>query len=225
MVQKNNTKMNTPEFTRILIIEDFSLVRAAIKAILRQHKKFVIIGEASTGKDGVEMAKKLKPDVILLDIELPDISGMMVVKRISQTAAKVIALTSQVDELYLNQLLKLGISGYLTKMCSPAELVEAIANAVSQKNKQPYLPLQVAEQISTAYLNNQDVSPLTLLSQRELEILIMICHGQKTAIMAERLFLSPKTINKHHQNILKKLNVRNDMELAKLALKHGLIKL
>ena len=135
-----------------------------------------------------------------------------------------IALTSQTDDVYLNQLLKLGISGYLTKNCSPAELVDAITSS-NGKSKQPYITLQVAEQISSAFLSNQEPSPLNLLSQRELEILIMVCHGQKTATIAERLYLSPKTINKHHQNLLKKLKVRNDMELAKLALRHGLIKL
>lgn len=219
----NKPKSTSTQAVHILIIEDHALVRAAVKAILRQQKKFIVIGEAANGKDGIELAKKLKPDVILLDIELPDISGMQVAKRILQYApTKIIALTSQTEDVYLNQLSKLGIAGYLTKNCSPNELLEAIKNI---KENQPYITPQVAEKISLAFLNPSQSSPLISLSQRELEIVIMICHGEKTSHIAEKLFLSPKTINKHRQNLLKKLNVRNDVELAKLALQHGLIKL
>src|SRR3989338_10340866 len=205
--------------TRILIIEDYILVREAIKAILRQQPGFEVIGESDNGKDGIDLAKKLKPDIILLDIDLPDISGMQVAKRILQhIPTKIIALTSQTDDLYLTQLSKLGVSGYLTKNCAPNELLEAITNI---KENLPYITPEVAEQVSLALLSPTQSSPLLNLSQRELEIVIMICHGEKTIHIAEKLFLSPKTINKHRQNLFKKLNVRNDVELAKLALQHG----
>lgn len=222
MSDKNGSNPSLQANVRILIIEDHTLVRAAVKAILRQHGAFIVIGETANGKDGIDLAKKLKPDVILLDIELPDISGMQVAKRILQASqTKIIALTSRTDEVYLNQLAKLGVNNYLTKNCTPHELLEAISNS---KKNQPYITPQVAEQISMSYLRPQ-TTPLTNLSQRELEIFIMICHGEKTAHIAEKLFLSPKTINKHRQSLLKKLGVRNDVELARLALQFGLIKL
>jgi two-component system invasion response regulator UvrY len=208
--------------TRILIIEDYILVREAIKAILRQQPGFEVVGESDNGKDGIDVAKKLKPDVILLDIELPDISGMQVAKRILQSVnTRIIALTSQIDEVYLNQLSKLGVMSYLTKDCSPAELLDAITS----NQNEPYMTSQVAEQISLSYLNQLQNQPLLSLSQRELEILIMICHGEKTADIAKKLFLSPKTISKHRLNFLKKLGVKNDIELAKLVLQSGLMKL
>jgi DNA-binding NarL/FixJ family response regulator len=218
---KNNLTLQEHTF-RTLIIEDHALVRSAVKAILKEYPEFIIIGEAANGKDGIDMARKLKPDIILLDIELPDISGLQVAKRILQAiSVKIIALTSQMDEVYLSQLTKLGVAGYLTKTCSPQELVEAMR---SVQSKLPYIPLQVAEHISTSFLTQPKKSPLMVLTQRELEILMMICHGEKTAHIAAKLFLSPKTINKHRQNILKKLGVKNEIELAKLALSLGLLK-
>jgi two-component system invasion response regulator UvrY len=223
MIGQNNSNTPFPLTYRILIIEDHALVRAAIRAILRQHPEMIIVSEAANGKDGIDTAKKLKPDVVLLDIELPDISGMQVAKKIMQSIpTKIIALTSQTDTVYLKQLSNLGVHGYLTKNCSPQELLEAIR---SIQKPQPYLGLRVAEEISTTFLNQPSRSPFVALSQRELEILIMICHGEKTSIIAEKLFLSPKTINKHRQAFFKKLNVKNDIELAKLALQHGLIRL
>ena len=210
------------EIVRILIIEDHSLVREAIKAILCQRAGFLVVGETETGKDGISLAKKLKPDVVLLDIELPDISGMQVARRILQSIeVKIIALTSQSDEVYLNQLSKLGVDSYLTKECKPWELLEAITGAV---DNQPYLTQEVAEQISMSYLNQMQNVPLMSLSQRELEIFIMISHGEKTAEIAKKLFLSPKTVNKHRLSLLKKLGAKNDIALAKLALQYGIIK-
>jgi DNA-binding NarL/FixJ family response regulator len=207
---------------RILIIEDHSLVREAIKAILFQKPEFLVVGEAETGKEGINAVKKLKPDVVLLDIELPDISGMQVARRIMQSmSVKIIALTSQSDEVYLNQLSKLGVDSYLTKECKPAELLEAIVGTI---DNQPYLTQEVAEQISFSYLNQMKNSPLMSLSQRELEIFIMISHGEKTAEIAKKLFLSPKTVNKHRLSLLKKLGAKNDIALAKLALHYGIIK-
>lgn len=222
MAEKVVDRSAASPVVHILIIEDHSLVRAAIKAILQQKPEFVVVGEAENGKDGIQLAKSLKPDIVLLDIELPDISGMQVARRIVQSIdVKIIALTSQSDEVYLNQLSRLGVESYLTKECQPWELLEAIMGALAN---QPYLTQEVAEHISMNYLNQMQNAPLMSLSQRELEIFIMIAHGTKTADIAKKLFLSPKTVNKHRLSLLKKLNAKNDIALAKLALQYGIIK-
>lgn len=206
---------------QVLIIDDHSLVRSAIKTLLNQYPQFRVVAEAGCGLEALQLAKKWRPDIILLDIELPDLSGVEVAKRLLQLHPfRIIALTSHSDSFYIGQLLRMGVSGYFSKNCQPAELIQALIG----KDSTPYIDQQMLEHISQNLLDKApSQSPFEGLSQRELEVLLMLCQGKKPLEIAKHLFLSPKTVNTHRQKLFRKMHVKNNIELAQLAFQHKLI--
>lgn len=207
---------------KIMLVDDHDLVRIAIRSLLSHQPQLVIVAEASCGLEAVQLAKLHLPDIILLDIELPDLSGVEVAKRLLRIKPfRIIALTSHTDSFYIGQLLRIGVQGYLSKNCQHQELLQAL---LENKGPMPYLDQQMVEEITqNLFEQPSQASLFEDLSQRELEILLMLCHGEKTAHISKKLFLSPKTINLHRQKLFKKLNVSSTLELAKLAFEHKLI--
>lgn len=207
---------------KILIVDDHALVRIALKTLLAQHPQLVVVAEATCGLEALQLAKQHSPDIILLDIELPDLSGVEIAKRLLHLHAfRIIALTSHTDSFYIGQLLRLGIDGYLSKNCQPDELLTALLHA---PQKMPVLDQQMIEDMAQQWLKETPpTSPFESLTQRELEILLMLCHGEKMATIAKRLFLSPKTIQMHRQKLLKKMHVNTTLELVQLAFQHNLV--
>ena len=186
---------------KLLLIDDHALARTAIKALLSPYPEFKVVAEASSGLEAIQLAKQHLPDIILLDIELPDLSGVEVAKRLLQISPfRIIILTSHTDNFYIGPLLRLGIQGYLSKNCQREELTQALK---ATKNQAPFIDLQMTEHFSQQLFEPVS-SPFENLSQRELEILLMLCHGEKMTLIAKQLFLSPKTISMHRQNIFKK---------------------
>lgn len=211
-----------PTTQKIMIIDDHDLVRIAIKALLSQHPQLVMVAEASCGLEAIQLAKIHLPDVILLDIELPDLSGVEVAKRLLHIKPfRIIALTSHTDSFYIGQLLRLGVSGYLSKNCQHQELLQAL---LDHKESMPYIDQKMLLDISQNLLDPLgQASPFEDLSQRELEILLLLCHGEKPTQIGQKLFLSPKTILQHRQKLFKKMRVTSTAELAKLAFEYNLI--
>ena len=207
---------------KVLLVDDHELVRFGIKRLLQDAKGIKVVGEAATGEDAVLLAKDLIPDVVLMDVQMPGIGGLMATRKLLQhnPDIKVLALTVHDDEPYPSRFLQIGAAGYITKGCKADEMIRAIRLVHSG---QRYLSPEIAQQLALKRFGKDDQSPLDILSERELQIMIMIIGGQKVPDISEKLHLSSKTVNSYRYRIFEKLNVDNDVELTLLAMRLGLV--
>ena len=207
----------------VMIVDDHDLVRLGIQRLLKDVRGIEIIAEAHTGEDAVRMARELQPNVILMDINMPGMGGIEACKRIHRYLpdAKIIVLTVHSDEPYPSRLLKAGASGYLTKGTGVDELVLAIRQ-VNSGNR--YISAQVAQEMALKPFSNHENSELFQgLSEREIQVMMMITSGEKVASISDSLCLSPKTVNSYRYRLFEKLGVDNDVRLTHLAIRHGII--
>lgn len=207
----------------VMIVDDHDLVRLGIQRLLKDVRGIEVVAEAVTGEDAVAMARQLQPNVILMDINMPGMGGIEACKRIHRYLpdAKIIALTVHSDEPYPSRLLKAGASGYLTKGTGVDELVRAIRQ-VNSGNR--YISAQVAQEMALKPFNNHENSELFEgLSEREIQVMMMITSGEKVAKISDSLCLSPKTVNSYRYRLFEKLGVDNDVRLTHLAIRHGII--
>lgn len=213
--------MNTENKIRVLLVDDHRLVRVAVKNILNEEADIEVVAEAKNGDEALQMAREHTPDIVLLDIGMPGMSGIEATRRLAQVkSVKVILLTSYRDDLFTGKLIASGASGYLTKAAQAPELVGAIRRVYAGEL---YITPQIAEHMATSYLQGAEESPLKQLSNRELEVLMLLCRGEKPATIAKNLFISVKTVNGHRYQLFKKLGVGNDLELTRLAIAYGLV--
>jgi two-component system invasion response regulator UvrY len=182
-----------------------------------------VVGEAESGEDAVIKAKQLKPDLVLMDVNMPGIGGIEATRRVRRQnpATQVIAVTVLSDAPFPEQLHEAGALGYLTKGCPAEELFRAIKMVASGR---PFISNEVSQKLTLAMLtgSNPD-SPFDRLSQREMQVLLMITQGQKTQFISDSLCLSPKTVSTYRHRLFEKLDVETDVELTLLAIRHGLI--
>jgi two-component system invasion response regulator UvrY len=212
---------------RTLIVDDHELVRSGVRLMLESASDIEVVGEAQSGEDALALAKTLRPDVILMDISMPGIGGfgacLRLLARHLNEPAKVLILSGSIEPLLLAKLLELGVSGYLSKHVAGPELANAIRTVYTGNQ---YLDPSLAETISEVFSNSAlsaDQSPVRLLSQKELQIFLMLSKGMAPRYIAEKLCLSDKTVGGYHHDILHKLGVKTDVELAHLAVKYHLI--
>lgn len=206
----------------VLIVDDHALVRMGIRRLLEDLPDMDVIGEADSGELALSMVKSMKPDVVLLDMKMPGIDGWEVTRRLKKTApqVKIIAVTALNAEPLPGRVLQLGAMGYLTKESG----VEEMANAIRKVSRgERYLSAEIAQKMAISRLDNENDSPFDLLSEREMQVTLMITAGMDVQDIAEKLFLSSKTVNGYRYRIFEKLDIKNDVELAYLALKHKLI--
>lgn len=203
-------------------MDDHALVRVGIHRLLDDLPDINVVGEAETGEEALVKVKSLSPDVVLLDIQLPRIDGWEVTRRLkkSHPSIKVIAVTALSTEPLPSRLLQLGAMGYLTKESSPEEMATAIRKVAKGEK---YLSAEVAQKIAINSLDDVKGSPFDTLSEREMQITLMITSGMTVQEISERLFLSAKTVNGHRYRIFEKLNIKNDVELTYLAMEHEVI--
>lgn len=209
---------------RVLIIEDHDLVRDGMRMLLNETKGMQVVGEAKTGQEGLALAREKKPDVVILDFRLPDTTGLQIAQKILRRLpdVKVLVVTAMKSEILPLRLLKLGIHGYLTKDSGGAELVRAIRLIHSG---QRHLSSDIANRLALQKATNDGKAPFSELSERELEVMLMLAKGMNTQAIAEQLCISSKTVNSYRYRMFEKLKVKNDIGLLKLAIQNGLVEI
>jgi DNA-binding NarL/FixJ family response regulator len=211
---------------KIVLAEDHTILREGLRALLSTDPNFKIVGEARDGRDAVRCVEKLVPDLLLMDLSMPRMSGMEAIREIKKRypEIKIIALTVHKTEEYLLTTLKAGADGYVLKDATHDELVMAIKNVMRGKS---YLSPGVSEKVIEGYLegkeNSRSVSSWETLSQREREVLKLIAEGYKNKDIAGDLCISLKTVEKHRANLMKKLDLHNAAALTVYAVARGLV--
>ena len=207
---------------RVLIVDDHELVRTGNKRILEDTRDIRVIAEASTGEEALAQVREHQPDVVLMDVNMPGIGGLEATRKIIQShpGLRVIVVTIHVDEPYPTRLLEAGASGYLTKGCAVDEIVDAIQ--VVHRGER-YIGADIARQLALSMLPGGERSPFDKLSQREMQVMLMVTQGHSIQEISDRLCLSPKTVSTYRYRLYEKLGVDNDVELTHLAMRHGMI--
>jgi two-component system response regulator NreC len=211
---------------RLLLVDDHAVVRSGLKMLLENERDVEIVGEASSASEAMEAAARLKPNVILMDIGLPDLSGIDATREIKKRTSDVsiVALTIHEDEEYFFKMLEAGASGYVPKRAAPEELLTAIRAAATG---QVYLYPSLAKLLVRDYLDGGRASaeqPATDLTDREQEVLTYLAEGANNEEIAASLVISPKTVARHRENIMRKLNLHSRSELVRYAIRKGIIK-
>lgn len=225
---------------RLLLVDDHKVVRTGLKAYLESQPSLDVVAEAGSGQDAIDRALEVRPDLVLMDITMPGMDGMEATRRLKVLWPEclVLALTVHEDKMYFMEMLAAGASGYLTKQAAADELVQAIHTvAGGSVYLQPALARWLIEDyqrlVSSLPAQNHTIAsthepdPLGLdaLSDREREVLEMVAQGQNNQEIGNKLELSPKTIARHRERIMNKLNLHSRTELVKFAIKTGLVKL
>ncbi len=208
---------------KILLVDDHDLVRTGIKRLLDDVHDVTVVGEANCGEEALRIAKQVQPDVVLMDSNMPGMGGLEASKRLLRQLpnVKIIALTVHIDEPMPSTFLQLGAHGYLTKGADVDEMVYAIRHAYAGRR---YIGADVAQKMALRQTNvSSEENPFELLSERETQVMQMITQGQRVQLIAEKLCLSPKTVNSYRYRLFDKLNVNSDVELTHLALRYRMV--
>jgi two-component system response regulator NreC len=211
---------------RLLLVDDHAVVRSGLKMLLENERDVEIVGEASSAGQALEAAVRLKPNVILMDIGLPDLSGIDATREIKKRSADVaiVALTIHEDEEYFFKMLEAGASGYVPKRAAPEELLTAIRAAAAG---QVYLYPSLAKLLVRDFLDGgraAEEQTRSDLTDREQEVLTYLAEGASNEEIAASLVISPKTVARHRENIMRKLNLHSRAELVRYAIRKGIIK-
>ena len=214
---------------KLMLADDHAVVRSGLRMLLEAQPDMEIVGETENGLETVMRAQAIKPDIILMDVEMPGMNGIEATREIKlilpETA--VLALTMYEDEQYFFEMLKVGASGYVPKRAAPDELVNAIRTVYRGG---VYLYPSLAAHLVQDYLQKDEAAadddrPQNDLTPREIEVLTLIAEGFTNAEIAQELVISIKTVDRHRENIMRKLNMHNRIDLVKYAIKKGLIDL
>lgn len=207
---------------KVLIVDDHALVRMGIRRLLEDMSDIEVVADAESGERALVLVKQHAPDVVLLDMKMPGIDGWEVTRRLkrSNSHVKVIAVTAMCSDVLPARVLQLGAMGYLTKESGAEEMAAAIRKVAKGEK---YLSAEIAQKVAINSLEEVQGSPFKVLSEREMQVMLMITSGMNVQEISERLFLSTKTINGYRYRTFEKLGIKNDVELTYLALKHGII--
>ncbi len=212
---------------RLLLVDDHAVVRSGLRMLLASESDVEIVGEAGSGSEAVAAAASARPDVILMDIGLPDMTGIEATRVVKSQFPEIaiVALTIHEDEEYFFRMLDAGASGYVPKRAAPEELLTAIRAAASGE---VYLYPSLAKLLVRDYLSQEretaNRSTLDGLTEREQEVLSLLAEGHNNAEIASALVISPKTVERHRENIMRKLNLHSRAELVRYAIRKGIIK-
>jgi DNA-binding NarL/FixJ family response regulator len=209
---------------RVLIVDDHQIFREGLRSMIEKKPGITVVGEAESGKTAIELARELRPDIVIMDIVMPDMNGIETTRHLAESLpqVKIIGLSMHDDVRFATEMLKAGASGFLLKDCAFEELVDAI-NTV--KAESVYLSPKTREDMIKDYismLSKGTHSTVSVLSAREQEVLKFIAEGKSTKEIAARLGVSVKTIETHRLNIMEKLEIKNMAELVKYAIRQGI---
>ena len=225
---------------KLMLVDDHDVVRTGLRSFLNTKPGFEVVAEASNGRETLEKLQEVQPDIVLMDITMPDMDGMETTRKLKKLYpdCQVLVLTVHADKQYFMKMMAVGASGYITKQAAAEELVAAI-QAVASGNiyLQPALARwlledyqRLAKDIASSSLEdeeekNKDAVDLDTLSQRERQVLELVGEGLNNHDIGKKLALSPKTIARHRERIMKKLNMHSRTEMVKFAIRTGLISL
>jgi DNA-binding NarL/FixJ family response regulator len=211
----------------ILLADDHKLLREGLRALIEEQKNMTVVAEAEDGRSAVQLADRLSPDIIVMDISMPGLNGIDATRRIvaENPGIKVIALSMHADRNFVVEMFKAGAAGYLLKDCAFEELIHAI-RAVS--SKKAYLSSKLSDTMIKDYVNlfsKKKLSASPVLTAREREVLQLLAEGKNTRDVAAKLSVSTKTVETYRQQIMKKLDIHSVAELTKYAIRAGLTSL
>lgn len=210
---------------RILIADDQQLFREGLRALIEQESDMAVVAEAETGRQAIEMAMDKKPDLIVMDINMPDLNGIDATQTISSELPdiKLIALSIHSTRKFVSGMLKAGAAGYIVKHCAFEELALAIRTVSEGK---PYLCTEILGMVMDGFVSSSTPEPATVfsvLSVREREVMQLVAEGLTSEEIASRLCISVKTVSTHRRHIMKKLNLKNQTDIVRYAISEGLI--
>jgi DNA-binding NarL/FixJ family response regulator len=214
-----------PDSIRVLLADDHAVLRSGLSALIRLEPDLDVVAEASTGEEAMERTQTLKPDVVVMDLDMPGIGGLEATRTIAglDPAIRVLVLTSQPEEDYLLPVLEAGGSGYVHKSSADDDVIEAIRTVA---RGEVFLYPRSARLLLEGYRKAEergDASPLEELSGREREVLALVAEGFSSAEIGKKLFLSPKTVDTYRSRLMQKLGLSHRSELVRFALANGLL--
>jgi two-component system response regulator NreC len=212
---------------RLLLVDDHKMMREGLAALLHDVPDIQIVGEASDGREALDLIRTLHPDVVVMDVGMPELNGVEATRRIRAEfeGVRVIALSTHTDKRYVHHMLEAGANGYVLKISAHEELIRAV-RAASQGRT--YLSPEIAGLVverSTSTNAGRDVSVYSTLSSREREVLQLVAEGKTSAETAKEMHISVKTVETHRRNIVQKIGIHGTAELTKYAIREGLTSL
>jgi two-component system response regulator NreC len=211
---------------KVILVDDHRILREGIKTILQETSDIEVLSEADNGRDAVKLAEELKPDIMVMDLAMPELNGMEATEMITRAnpGIKVIALSMHSDQHYIRGIFQAGASGFVLKHSAAKELLDAIRLVHANHT---YLSKEISDVVVKEFSRKveDNASKVKALSSREKEVLQLVAEGKTTKVIAETLFVSIKTVEAHRQNIMNKLNLFTIPELTKYAIKTGLTSL
>ncbi len=213
--------------TTIVLAEDHHIVRQGLHSLLQAELNFSIIGETGDGLEAVQLVERLQPDVLVLDLMMPSLNGLEVTRQVTKRSpqTRIIILSMHANEAYVREALRNGAAGYVLKESSAADLVQAVREAIAGRR---YLSPPLSERAIDAYVQKAEAATLDVydtLTTREREVLHLVAEGNTIGTIASRLFISPRTVETHRTNLMRKLSLRTSAELVRYALQRGLLPL
>jgi two-component system invasion response regulator UvrY len=204
---------------KVLVVDDHELIRAGIARMLLDDGNIEVVGEASSGEQALDMLKVCCPDVVLMDLKMPGIGGLEATRRIKRKCeeTQIVVVTACIDDPYPAHVMESGASAYISKNSHISEIIRAIKSVYRGER---YISSDIAQMMA---LNKSKDSMFDSLSERELQIAMMIMDCQKVQNISDKLCLSPKTVNSYRYRIFEKLNINSDVELTLLAVRNGLL--
>jgi DNA-binding NarL/FixJ family response regulator len=211
--------------TTIVLADDHHVVRQGLRSLLEAEPDFSVVGEASDGLETAQLVERLQPDVLVLDLMMPGLNGLEVTRQVGQRSPQthVVILSMHANEAYVLEALQAGAAAYVVKESTSAELVRAVREAVAGRR---YLSPPLSERAIEAYMQKAEsaaLDPYETLTAREREVLHLAAEGHNTAEIADRLFISRRTVETHRANLMRKLGLRSQTDLIRYALQRGIL--
>lgn len=207
---------------QVILVDDHDLVRGGIKRLLEDVQDINVIAEADNGETAIELARRMQPDVVLMDVSMPGIGGLEATRRItiSLPDTKVIAVTVYGDNPFPACLIDAGASGYITKGSNITEITSAIRTV---HRGEQYFTREIADKLARSFVSHRNQTPLESITDREMVVMLMVAQGIRNKDISEKLCLSPKTTSTYRYRLFEKLGVDNDVELTRWAIRNGIV--